>query len=248
MLRDIGGGGRKPLIVRVLCNAITSKRSLHSNSIKSCDCDALLAMTKQIATVVSLPRNDRFCYELCEAKRRSTFPNVITNESKESNRLSCKNQTFNGISNQCLRHNNKSGICLSEASYSTSSGANTIYANEVAGQKFLWYLSFRQKKDIGGVGVRCPHSATHVDICDNVGVTSTTMVEGATHREDILTCTAMTEQIATVTPFPRNCTCHYELCEAKRSNLIKKCAFTLAEVLITLGIIGVIAAMTLPTV
>ena len=31
-----------------------------------------------------------------------------------------------------------------------------------------------------------------------------------------------------------------------RSNLIKKCAFTLAEVLITLGIIGVVAAMTLP--
>ena len=32
----------------------------------------------------------------------------------------------------------------------------------------------------------------------------------------------------------------------KCSNLIKKCAFTLAEVLITLGIIGVVAAMTLP--
>ena len=30
-------------------------------------------------------------------------------------------------------------------------------------------------------------------------------------------------------------------------SLFKKCAFTLAEVLITLGIIGVVAAMTLPT-
>ena len=56
----------------------------------------------------------------------------------------------------------------------------------------------------------------------------------------------MTNQIATVTSFPRNCTCHYELCIAKRRNLIKKCAFTLAEVLITLGIIGVVAAITLP--
>ena len=53
-------------------------------------------------------------------------------------------------------------------------------------------------------------------------------------------------EIATVISFPRNCTCHYELCRAKRSNLIKKCAFTLAEVLITLGIIGVVAAITLP--
>ena len=34
----------------------------------------------------------------------------------------------------------------------------------------------------------------------------------------------------------------------KCSNLMKKCAFTLAEVLITLGIIGVVAAITLPTV
>ena len=32
----------------------------------------------------------------------------------------------------------------------------------------------------------------------------------------------------------------------KYSNLIKRCAFTLAEALITLGIIGVVAAMTLP--
>ena len=56
----------------------------------------------------------------------------------------------------------------------------------------------------------------------------------------------MTNQIATVVSLPRNCTCHYELCEAKRSNLIKRCAFTLAEVLITLGIIGVVAAITLP--
>ena len=32
----------------------------------------------------------------------------------------------------------------------------------------------------------------------------------------------------------------------KYSNLIKKCAFTLAEVLITLGIIGVVAAITIP--
>jgi len=30
--------------------------------------------------------------------------------------------------------------------------------------------------------------------------------------------------------------------------ILKKCAFTLAEVLITLGIIGVVAAMTLPVV
>ena len=58
----------------------------------------------------------------------------------------------------------------------------------------------------------------------------------------------MTNQIATVTSFPRNCTCHYELCIAKRRNLIKKCAFTLAEVLITLGIIGVVAAITLPVI
>ena len=56
----------------------------------------------------------------------------------------------------------------------------------------------------------------------------------------------MTKQIATVTSSPRNCTCHYELCEAKRSNLRKKCAFTLAEVLITLGIIGVVVAITMP--
>ena len=100
---------------------------------------------------------------------------------------------------------------------------------------------------------------------------------------------AMTKQIATVTLFPLNCTCHYELCIAKRSNLIKnheiatvvslprndkfcyeyctakhnnlilrvitskrgrsnlikKCAFILAEVLINLGIIGVVAALTL---
>ena len=34
--------------------------------------------------------------------------------------------------------------------------------------------------------------------------------------------------------------------EHERSNLMKKCAFTLAEVLITLGIIGVVAAITLP--
>ena len=40
----------------------------------------------------------------------------------------------------------------------------------------------------------------------------------------------------------------YELCIAKRSNLLKRCAFTLAEVLITLGIIGVVAAITLPIV
>lgn len=32
-----------------------------------------------------------------------------------------------------------------------------------------------------------------------------------------------------------------------KSNIIKQCAFTLAEVLITLGIIGVVAAITLPT-
>ena len=31
-------------------------------------------------------------------------------------------------------------------------------------------------------------------------------------------------------------------------NLLKKSAFTLAEVLITLGIIGVIAAITIPTI
>ena len=53
-------------------------------------------------------------------------------------------------------------------------------------------------------------------------------------------------EIATVVSLPHNCTCHYELCEAKRSNLIKRCAFTLAEVLITLGIIGVVAAITMP--
>ena len=34
--------------------------------------------------------------------------------------------------------------------------------------------------------------------------------------------------------------------EHELSNLMKKCAFTLAEVLITLGIIGVVAAITLP--
>ena len=34
----------------------------------------------------------------------------------------------------------------------------------------------------------------------------------------------------------------------KCSNIMKRCAFTLAEVLITLGIIGVVAAMTLPVV
>jgi len=58
-----------PLIVRVLSSVITSKRSLRSNPIKSCDCDASLAMTKQIATVVSLPRDDKFCNESCTAKR-----------------------------------------------------------------------------------------------------------------------------------------------------------------------------------
>lgn len=36
-------------------------------------------------------------------------------------------------------------------------------------------------------------------------------------------------------------------CGNLKSGLIKKCAFTLAEVLITLGVIGVVAAMTLPT-
>ena len=56
----------------------------------------------------------------------------------------------------------------------------------------------------------------------------------------------MTKQIATVTSFPRNDKFCYEPCTAKRSNLIKKCAFTLAEVLITLGIVVVVAAMTLP--
>ena len=33
----------------------------------------------------------------------------------------------------------------------------------------------------------------------------------------------------------------------RKTNAFKKCAFTLAEVLITLGIIGVVAAMTIPT-
>ena len=56
----------------------------------------------------------------------------------------------------------------------------------------------------------------------------------------------MTKQIATVTSLPRNDKFCYEPCTAKRSNLIKRCAFTLAEVLITLGIIGVVAAITLP--
>lgn len=31
------------------------------------------------------------------------------------------------------------------------------------------------------------------------------------------------------------------------NDIIKKCAFTLAEVLITLGIIGVVAAITIPS-
>ena len=56
----------------------------------------------------------------------------------------------------------------------------------------------------------------------------------------------MTKQIATVVSLPRNDKFCYEPCTAKRSNLIKKCAFTLAEVLITLGIIGVVAAITMP--
>ena len=66
--------------------------------------------------------------------------------------------------------------------------------------------------------------------------------------------------IATFVSLPRNDKFCYEPCTAKhnnlilrvitskcslRSNLIKKCAFTLAEVLITLGIIGVVAAITL---
>ena len=38
-----------------------------------------------------------------------------------------------------------------------------------------------------------------------------------------------------------------EFLKPVQSNIIKQCAFTLAEVLITLGIIGVVAAMTLPT-
>ena len=58
----------------------------------------------------------------------------------------------------------------------------------------------------------------------------------------------MTKQIATVVSLPRDDKFCNESCTAKRSNLIKKCAFTLAEVLITLGIIGVVAALTLPTV
>ena len=57
---------------------------------------------------------------------------------------------------------------------------------------------------------------------------------------------AMTKQIATVVSLPRDDKFCNESCTAKRNNLIKKCAFTLAEVLITLGIIGVVAAITLP--
>ena len=112
-------------------------------------------MTNQIATVASLPRNDKFCYEYCAAKYNNLIHRVITNKRGRSNPIK---------------------LCDFDASL------------------------------------------------------------------------AMTKQIETVTSFPRNCTCHYELCEAKRSNLLKKCAFTLAEVLITLGIIGIVAAIIMPTV
>ena len=69
-------------------------------------------------------------------------------------------------------------------------------------------------------------------------------------------------EIATIISFPRNDNCCYEHCVARHNNLIhhvitskhrcsnltKRYAFTLAEVLITLGIIGVVAAITLPIV
>ena len=43
-----------------------------------------------------------------------------------------------------------------------------------------------------------------------------------------------------------NANCHCEKCAAFRGNLMTKPAFTLAEVLITLGIIGIVAALTIP--
>ncbi len=67
--------------------------------------------------------------------------------------------------------------------------------------------------------------------------TNTSLVKGRGRRRDCLLNENSTTADATLTPHPS------PLPQGARE---KRCAFTLAEVLITLGIIGVVAAMTLP--
>ncbi len=100
--------------------------------------------------------------------------------------------------------------------------------------------------------------ATHVDICTNIQKTSRILKEGATHVDtgtNIQETSRILKEDATYVDinFPR------PMGEGARSagegtegNKIThkkqtRAAFTLTEVLITLGIIGVVAALTLPT-
>ena len=80
--------------------------------------------------------------------------------------------------------------------------------------------------------------ATHVDICDNIGSYFINWCRVFRYTPLAMTCTGdMKENIFIDTVFSRF-TSHFSL---------KQSAFTLAEVLVTLGIIGVVSAMTVPT-
>ena len=76
--------------------------------------------------------------------------------------------------------------------------------------------------------------ATHVGTCANVRETLKILDRCATHVD---ACTNILETL-------KICVRGYSLSSRKESN--RKPAFTLAEVLITLGIIGIVAALTLP--
>ena len=100
--------------------------------------------------------------------------------------------------------------------------------------------------------------ATHVDICTNIQETSRILKEGATHVDTgtniqetsrILKEDATHVDINSPRPMGEGARSAGEGTEINQITHKKhtSAAFTLAEVLITLGIIGVVAALTLPT-
>ena len=92
---------------------------------------------------------------------------------------------------------------------------------------------------INGVFDFWSKGATHVDICTNIQETLRILKEGATHVDIYINSLTLWGDGARSAGK-----------ETKRNQIIHskktKAAFTLAEVLITLGIIGVVAALTLP--